>query len=243
MNENVYNPRRYKKKSKKYFTEEHEKAIIEYIETFDQVHKNKLFRYVIQPVFKELISKIVLTYRYNTLPDIEEAKHDALVHLVMILEQFDKTRGKKAFSYFTVVTINFFKKLKKDYKKRKFREVAYDKVISSEGASLSTKLDEQNLTYNLEYEREEQEFYKFLITHIEDWLENCPNLTEMDVKIFKAIKIIFEDTESLRNFDKKFVYKYIREISGISKKKITKTMKKAKLMYQQYKDNWDNGEI
>mgnify|MGYP003628147645 FL=1 len=63
------NKKRKKKKSNNYFTKVHENAILEYINSEDQDFRNEIYRDVIQPVFTEMINKIVFTYKFTNLPN------------------------------------------------------------------------------------------------------------------------------------------------------------------------------
>ena len=97
-----------KKKSNQYFTKVHENAILEYISCVDNKKKNELYQEIIRPVFVEMINKIVFTYKFGSLPNIDALKEECEIHLITILSNFDETKGSKAFSYFSVVTKNWF---------------------------------------------------------------------------------------------------------------------------------------
>ncbi len=61
---------RKKRKSNNYFTQVHEDAILDYISCDDVVERNKIYRDVIRPAFQELIEKIVFTYKFTSLPNV-----------------------------------------------------------------------------------------------------------------------------------------------------------------------------
>jgi len=73
-----------------------------------------LYTVYIQPAFHEMVEKIVYTYKFNNLPNIEDLKSECKIFLTTILDKYDTSRGSKAFSYFSVITkIGLFIKLKK----------------------------------------------------------------------------------------------------------------------------------
>ena len=119
-----------RKKSKRhYFTSDTEQAIIKYCGTEDLKIRTKLYVEDIQPAFNELVDKIVYTYKFTSLENIDVLKEDCKIWLTTILSKFDATQGTKAFSYFSVVTKNWFThKAKKQTKKNK-REIEYDSMI------------------------------------------------------------------------------------------------------------------
>ena len=101
-----------------YFTQDHEDAIVEYCRTSDRYKKEKLYIEFIHPAFDELVDKIIYTYKFTTLPNIDYLREECKAWLVTILDKYDPDKGSKAFSYFSVVTKNWFiHKVKKTTKK------------------------------------------------------------------------------------------------------------------------------
>ena len=68
--------RRRRRNSRHYFTQVHEDAIIQYCATTDFRTREELYVTYIQPAFNEMVDKIVYTYKFNNLPNIEELKDD-----------------------------------------------------------------------------------------------------------------------------------------------------------------------
>lgn len=52
----------------------------------------------------EMVDKIVYTYKFTTLPNIDELRDECKIWLTTVLEKFDPSKGSKAFSYFSVIT-------------------------------------------------------------------------------------------------------------------------------------------
>ena len=141
-----------KKKSNQYFTKVHEAAILEYISCEDNKKKNDLYQDVIRPVFVEMINKIVFTYKFGSLPNIDALKEECEIHLITILSNFDETKGSKAFSYFSVVTKNWFiARVKKNAIQMK-REAKYDEI------SKRVEIEYLSITNNYEEDRNKEEF-------------------------------------------------------------------------------------
>ena len=112
-----------RKRKNYYFTQIHEQAIIDYCKTHDMKIRNKLYEVYIGPVFNEMVDKIVYTYRFNTLPNIDYLREDCKNWLITILSKYNPDRGSKAFTYFSVVTKNWFIAQVKKTKKRAQREI------------------------------------------------------------------------------------------------------------------------
>ena len=87
-----------------YFTEQHEKAIVRYVATSDKRERTRLYEDYIQPSLGEMVDKIVFTYKFTTLPNIDILRQECKVWLITILDKYDPNSGSKAFSYFSVIT-------------------------------------------------------------------------------------------------------------------------------------------
>ena len=84
-----------------------------------------------------MVNKIIFTYKFNTLPNIDPLREDCKIWLTTILDKYDPKKGSKAFSYFSVVTKNWFiHKVKKNSKKLR-REVSYENLVENGGAEVS----------------------------------------------------------------------------------------------------------
>ena len=116
------------KKKNMYFTQVHEDAIVKYCSTDSLREKEELYMSLIRPAFSQMVDKIVFTYRFTNLPDIEDLREECKGWLVTILAKFDPNKGSKAFSYFSVVTKNWFIHKVKKNKKRLEREVSFESV-------------------------------------------------------------------------------------------------------------------
>ena len=145
-----------KKKKKRnknyYFTKIHEEAVVKYAATDDIKIRTELYVELIEPAFSELVDKIIYTYKFTTLPNIEVLKDECKIWLTTILDKYDPNKGSKAFSYFSVITKNWFiHRVKKNSQKTK-REINYDDITKD--------LEQEHLSARNPYEtrREDAEF-------------------------------------------------------------------------------------
>ena len=193
------------KKNKKYFTKVHEEAIVEYCLSDDREVKKVLYRDYIQPAFDEMVDKIVYTYKFTSLPNIDELKDECKVWLTTILEKFDPEKGSKAFSYFSVITKNWFIHKVKKYSNARKREVDYEEIPK--------QVEEEQLTVYNTYlaDREQYEFWKALWSEINEWGE-MP-MKPQEKRVYEAVKIILSNPDDIEIFNKKAIYLYLREIT------------------------------
>ena len=218
-----------------YFTKEHENAIVQYVKTNDPKERTKLYKIWIGPAFDEMVDKIVYTYKFNTLSNIDVLREDCKNWLITILDKFDPSKGSKAFSYFSVTTKNWFVHRVKRASFKLKKEVLIDDVVV--GCNDSGKL----ITHNMYLEaRQKHEFWQHLWTEIEHWEKM--KLKENERKIIEAIKILFESAEDIDIFNKKAIYLYIREITGLNTKQVVNNLNKIRKKYRGFKTKWDNEE-
>ena len=100
--------RRSRKKGKHYFTKDHENAIVRYSNTQCIKERTELYEVFIEPAFNEMVDKIVFTYKFTDLPNIDYLRDECKIWLMTILGKYDQSKGSKAFSYFSVITKNWF---------------------------------------------------------------------------------------------------------------------------------------
>jgi len=224
-----------KKKGKYYFTSEHEEAIIKYAKTDDRKIRSDLYVEWIQPAFNEMVDKIVYTYKFSNLPNIDLLREECKNWLVTILDKYDPSKGSKAFSYFSVITKNWFihkvKKTKQKYK----REIQFDDLPSDAEFKYMSKES------NYDDLREEAEFWQFLLTEIKSW--NIEGLKPNEKKVLDAVMILIESCDDIEIFNKKAIYLYMREITGLTTKQVVNNLNKLRKKYRVFKLKWNEGEI
>ena len=229
--------KRRKKASKRmYFTQVHEDAIVEYcLEHTTFKRRSQLYEDLIQPAFSEMVDKIVYTYRFTTLPNIDELRDDCKVWLTTILAKYDPNRGSKAFSYFSVITKNWFIHQVKKTSKRAKREVDFDLVAGEVYDKVMMAEDEYH------HIQEQKEFWEQLWNEINSW--DLKQMSENEKKVYDAVKILLDSIEDIEIFNKKAVYLYLRELTGLSTKQIVSQLNKMRKKYRAFRSDWDNGKI
>tara|TARA_B100000287_G_scaffold328015_1_gene312484 strand:- start:693 stop:1391 length:699 start_codon:yes stop_codon:yes gene_type:complete len=224
-----------RRKKNHYFTQDHEDAIIQYTKTECIRERTELYVKWIQPAFNEMVDKIVFTYKFTNLPNCESLRDECKIWLMTILEKYDPAKGSKAFSYFSVITKNWFIHKVKKQQKRNAREVDY--------ANISNKFEEEFLSTNDSYltQREEDEFWLHFYNELKSW--DTSQMKDNDLKVYKAIKVLFESKDDIEIFNKKAIYLYLREITGLNTKQIVNSLKKFRKKYFIFKDDWESGTL
>ena len=227
--------RRRSKNSKQYFTKDHEEAIIRYVATQDLRERTILYEKWIGPAFSEMVDKICYTYNFTNLSNVDELREECKIWLTTILDKYDATRGKKAFSYFSVITKNWFIHKVKKQQKQKIRETDIDSV------PMQTQLDHMSTTNQYMPQRMEMEFWNLLWQEMESW--DVETMRGNERKVYEAVKILLSNPDDIEIFNKKAIYLYLREITGLNTKQVVNNLNKMRKRYRTFKGKWDQGEL
>lgn len=192
-----------------------------------------------------MIEKMVYTFKFSNLPNIGSLKEDCKAWLITVLNKFDPTRGFKAFSYFSVITKNWFIHQTKVIANINKREVALDLYMYSQEANSSTNVDEGILSDNFvinnhfHENQEKKDFYAFLSEEMDIWY-GVEDMKEIEKRVLVAIKGLLENPDILEIFSKRAIFIYLREITRLNTKQITQSINKIKDKYQITKKDWNN---
>ena len=225
-----------KKRNKNYyFTKIHEEAVVKYASTDDLKIRTELYIELIEPAFSELVDKIIYTYKFTSLPNIDVLKDECKIWLTTILDKYDPNRGSKAFSYFSVITKNWFiHRVKKNSQKSR-REINYDDITKD--------LEQEHLSARNPYEtkREDAEFWHYLWKEIETW--EAEDLKPNEEKVLLAVRVLLEKSNEIEIFNKKAVYLYLRELTGLNTKQVVNNLNKLRSRYHVFRKTWNDGKI
>ena len=218
-----------------YFTQVHEQAIVRFASIKDNKERDRLYGDIIQPVFSQMVDKIVFTYRFTSLPDIDDLRDECKIYLATILTKFDPAKGSKAFSYFSVITKNWFIHKVKKNKKKLEREVPFDV------AELDPDIHFADQSESYQDKQLRKEKMQKLREEMQYWDVDFDK--DKEKKVYDAVMILFDSVDEIEIFNKKAIYLYLREITGMNTKQIVTQLNKMRKRYYEFSRDWDNGEI
>ena len=205
-----------KPKSKNYFTQDTENAIVRYNNEPDPEIRSKIYNDEIHYAFFKLTQNIIHTFKfYHTeVENLEHLQHEIIVFCLSKFHLFDPTRGAKAYSYFgTIVKRWLILYNTKNYSK-KIKKVEVDVLMGEKSTH----------TYSMTDDPQNTELSKYIDIFTDHVTENIYELfpKKNDAQIADAILELFRKRESIEVFNKKALYIYIREIINVKTPKITK---------------------
>jgi len=224
-----------KNKSNYYFTQEHEDAIIAYNATDSKEERTRLYVEFIQPAFDELVDKIVYTFKFNNLPNINTYRDECKIWLTTILEKYNPDRGFKAFAYFSVITKNWFIAKVKKNKKRAQKEVYFEDVSLANDQAVLTN------DHDYESEREEREFWSSFFSEMDSWDENVMRPNEL--RVYKAVQVLFKNIDNIEIFNKKAIYMHLRDITELNTKQVVNGLNRLRSRYKEWRLDWNGGNV
>jgi hypothetical protein len=214
------------KKSRNYFTQETEDAIVEFISCKDIKKRDRIYKDKIHYAFFKLTENLIHTYKYYYTDNhsVEELQHNAIIFLLERLDKFKPGKGK-AYSYFgTIAKRYFIFNNQNNYKKLQTHQDITEAVTNDEEViqkELTVSAFEENILSN---------FFDVYIKYNEEYLEKI-YVKHKEQQVASAVLQLFKTRENLDIFNKKAFYIFIREMVDADTTLITKVIKKMKLLY------------
>jgi len=219
-----------------YFGPEVDVKIVEYVKETDVAVKNKIFEEGIRPALMKLIENQLYMYGFYKIDDPEMLKNECLSNLYEILPKFDSTKGKKAFSYFNVVVKHWFiwkiREKNKRLKQQSENFYGIDHDVVKNDPSLITQSYEDLLV--------EREFMLSLHRDMDKWR---PLLKKpQEVRVLDAIVFLLQNPHLVSIYNKKAVFLYIKEMTGLTTKQVNHNMNRLKELYVTFRERFHSGE-
>ena len=226
---------RKKAKSRMYFTQITENAIIRYNGSEDSFLRNKIYNEHIAYAFVKLAENIIHTFKfyYFDVPS-EQVKHEVVSFLVMNMHKFKEGKGK-AFSYFSIVAKNYLiLNNNNNYKKMKSHR------------ELDILDFKRNLSSEAQVSADKETYEEFTDMMLDYWENNLPNIFKRhkDILVADAVLELFRRSQNMENFNKKALYVLIREMTGSNTQHITRVVNVMKKYYKRlFKEFQYSGSI
>lgn len=223
-------------KTASYFTDKTEKSIVKFQTEPDLSTKKKIFVEEIRPAFLKLIENIIYVYKFHTLGEIDTLKNDCMSFLFENLYKFNGSLGHKAFSYFNVIAKNWFIQKSKAIKKRSKSDVYMDKAILSK-----LENDEHDaVVTSFEDQLVREEFVLLLQEEVKKWRGKFEKSQEK--RVLESVILLLDNPDLISIYNKKGIYLYIREITGLNTKQVVTNLSKVRKKYELFKKKYDSGE-
>lgn len=221
---------RAKRKRRQYFTAETQKNIVLYQKSTCKAERDKIYVEHIMPAFNELVQSLISVYKFRAVnEDINHLKSDCSNFLFEVIHKWNPDNGTKAFSYFNVVAKNWL-----TINSRRLAKNANRCVSLSDSDSMSLADKKFILDTNIEPSPEELERRQSMPGIIDDMLVFIEDLLkdERDIRCIKAVQQIFRNIDDLDYLNKRAVFVYLREISGLNSAELSSSLSSIRKHYR-----------
>jgi len=222
--------RRPGKKQNLYFTKDTQEWIEKYQQDPEEESRKRIYEKDILPAFMKLSENLIFVYGFKSyFATFDELKADCVSFLFESILKWDPKRGTKAFSYFNVVAKNWLIVNCRQHNKNAIRHVSVDHPDLMSNAH-KEMLEERNTQPGpdelLFLRQRKQEILRLL----EDMSVKINNENEMIC--LEAVRTLFLSIDDLDLLNKRAVLLYIREISGLDKKQLAKSLGSIRRHYR-----------
>ena len=215
---------RRRKKSNRYWTKITELSIAAYNRTIDDpALRERIYRRFVYPALmklaENLINKMKPAYIRSNFKDLQT---DLVTYLTARLDKFNPENGK-AYSYYTRSSFNYLiAENQKAYVKLKQKT---EPINIDENRNVLIELHNDEMRQTLKY---------FMDAYIEYCHDNLNYIfsNQTDIHVADSILHIFETRENIEEFNKKALYVFIRERTGLQTNNITRVIKILKQIYE-----------
>ena len=221
-----------KRTKKRYFTEDTDLAIKQYLASSNQKERDKIYKERIHYPLYKLAENLIHTFKfyYTEVDNLEDLKHEVICFLLEKLDYFKPEKGTKAFSYFSIVGKNYLILYNNNnYKKKK---QTTDVMAADEDDGVIRQLGRDGRKKDL------KDFIDYFTEYIDKHIFILFK-KDKDRKVCDAVNILFKRRENLEIFNKKALYIYIREITNVDTPVITKVTKILKKKYRELYNEYD----
>ena len=222
---------------KLYFGKEAHEAIVEYQSTECRRERHKIYEAKIRQSFNKLVENLIFIHGFARDPlTFQTLKIDCVTFLYETLEKFDPERGSKAFSYFNVCAKNFLIIQTNKSNKKNRRSVSFDDY-SNLSAADRRSIDVYSYVPSPEstmIQREDRDRMFEVLGIIESKIKN-----ENEKLCVQAVGKLFKDIDSLEFLNKRAIFVYLREISGLNPKQLSVAMSSVRKHFREIVKNND----
>lgn len=196
--------------------------------------RDEAFEKEILPAFKKMAEYWVFAYGIESpVQTKEELVQGCVGFLHDSIHKWDPERATKAFSYFNVVARNWLINAVNNQKKKGVRDLSINDVDLN--AVIREKdVNERLITQSIENEIIDMENLQAIRDRVKKIRMGLDD--EKDLIVIESIEKVFDSAEQLDFMNRSALFIYIRELSGLDKRAISRSMSRIRRVYQQVRE-------
>lgn len=224
-----------------YFTEDTQDAITKFQVECSDPERTDLYIQRIQPAFDLLVENLILVYGFKSPHDtFEELKSDCVSFLYESIHKWSPDKGTKAFSYFNVVAKNWLIIRSRKHQKQHKRHISIDtpEKLTQEQLHAIETYDVMPSPDEILISRNSRNEIYTLLKQIEQSVTS-----DTELACIRAIITVFEKIDDLDFLNKRAVLIYVRDISGLSSKRLSVAMSSIRKHYKRLANGEDGMDL
>lgn len=223
--------RRPGRKRNMYFNMDTQAAIIKFQEEESPKVKIKIYEKEILPAFQKLSESLIYTYKFNS-PTIssEELAADCVSFLYSKIYKWHKEKKSKAYSYFNVVGKNWLINTVRKHHRKASRCVSLSDFDTLSKA-IKAQVEHHSTVPSPDETMVKREQKNNVLLMLEDM--RIKLASENELACLQAIETLFVNIENLELLNKRAILVYIKEISGLNKKNMSKGLLSIRRHYKE----------
>tara|TARA_B100001123_G_scaffold437566_1_gene570034 strand:- start:22631 stop:23362 length:732 start_codon:yes stop_codon:yes gene_type:complete len=213
-----------------YFSKDTQASIQKYQDTDSMDDKEKIYVEEILPAFDKLAENLIFVYGFvNPQQPYISLKNDCVSFLYETIHKWDGSRGTKAFSYFNVVAKNWLIMNSRKLKKRAMRHVSLSDYSSMNAVDKSFLAN-----YDVVPAPDEILIKRNLRNEILEILVKIRSRVkgQKEIACIEAITTVFKNIDELDFLNKRAIFVYVRDISGLNPKQLSVAMSSIRKHYK-----------
>jgi len=220
-----------------YFDENTQKAIVAYQESSEEKEKHEIYRTKIMPAFEKLAENLILIYGFGKNEKFEVLKNDCVSFCYETIYKFDESKGTKAFSYFNVVAKNWLilNSRRRGRQVNGHLSISDHEYMNSEDKNTIAQFQVAPSPDDVMIQKELRGEIMEVLLKIKTKIDR-----KNDIACIDAIIRVFEMIDQLDFLNKRAIFVYVREISGLNSKQLSSSMSVIRKHYREIKkDEWN----
>ena len=217
-------------KSNYYFDNVTQQAIEDFVVSDDEGERNMIYNEFIRPSFEKLVDGLIFSYKFKSTFGYSDLKNDCITFLYESMGKFDPKKGSRAFSYFNVVAKHYLIG----------KSIAYNKKVKEEikfidQNSRDSDFRKENLSQECNPSPEDiildKEFFYVVMQELDGWKEKYFNKPTEKI-VIDAVATLMKRVEYINIHNKKAVYMYLKELTGLNSKQLMINLNKLRKKYR-----------
>ena len=224
-----------------YFNAGTQAAIVKYQDMICEELRRNIYVAEILPAFRKLSENLIFVYGFRSPYSLhEELAADCVTFLYESIHKWDEARGTKAFSYFNVVAKNWLIINCRQHKKIRNRHVSIDDP-NSMSSNQKIMLENHDVALAPDAVLAKRDQRQRVLQLLDDMRVKLTN--ENELICLQAIETLFANLDELDLLNKRAVLIYIREISNLDKKLVSKALSSIRKHYREMTGGSDSYDI